>query len=58
MGVRDTRVGEAERSTERAESAPDGQRGVVARVRHRLAEWSRVHARMQVELLAGQPRDR
>ncbi|MFC7099015.1 hypothetical protein [Halobaculum marinum] len=58
MGVTDKRVGEPERPSEPREAPPTGVRGLVTRVRERLAEWSRVHARMQVELLAGQPRDR
>ncbi|MFC7068589.1 hypothetical protein [Halobaculum lipolyticum] len=58
MGVRETRAGDPDRAAQTVETPETGPRGLWSRVRERLADWSRVHARMQVELLAGQPRDR
>ncbi|SHG93518.1 hypothetical protein [Halobaculum gomorrense] len=58
MGVHDTHGSDAERRVEPAEEPPAGLRRVFGHVRRRLAEWSEVHAKQQVEMLAGEPPER
>lgn len=58
MGVRDTHGSDTDRRVEPVERSAAGLRGLFGRARRRLAEWSEVHARQQVELLAGEPPER
>jgi len=55
MAVPDTHGSETEHRVEPVEESAAGLRGLLDRTRRRLAEWSEVHARQQVELLAGKP---